>query len=554
MRLQSNRITEESAAMLEIEEPTLLQTVRGHRSEVTCADANGARLVTGGGDRVLRLWTWERGAGWDEVARSSDAHRYGVTAARWAASGALLASGGVDGVARVWSGRDLMPRRLLAAPGAAAARALCWATRARRSFARAVLGDSRAPAGGPRRRRALARLHAHEGALHAVAAPARGALLLTACTHGVLKVFDLAEVCRSGCNGVSSSPVVPLAWMDNVHDLGALCADATEDGNMAATGGQDALIRVWHTRVEDGWPRGLLRGGYRLSGHSAAVTALRWAGWGEAALLASASLDRTARLWLPAGAQLHCVRVVHAHPRYLTCVVLAHDMRYMITGSNDRSLRMWSLGSLTINDELEIPCEALAHFGLGDLKGIGPLDDEVIDEDGIATQTTVAGRPEGSDHTCLQHLWSSTTHTGAINDIATHGDLVATASSDGLARVFRWSEERGELQALHELAAHEYPVLAVDFVAAGAVVLTAGLDGRACLWDVETGVQLRSLCVPAGEDGGAGGEAGGGGVRAARASSTRSALILLGTDDGLAPLWSLDEDNPQPLQARKQML
>lgn len=37
----------------------------------------------------------------------------------------------------------------------------------------------------------LARVAAHGGALHAVAAPAQGALLLTACTEGVLKVFDL---------------------------------------------------------------------------------------------------------------------------------------------------------------------------------------------------------------------------------------------------------------------------------------------------------------------------------------------------------------------------
>lgn len=155
------------------------------------------------------------------------------------------------------------------------------------------------------------------------------------------------EVCRTGCRGVTSSSVVPLAWMDNVHDLGALCADATEDGSMAATGGQDALVRVWHTRVEDGWPRGLLRGGDRLSGHSAAVTALRWAGWGAAALLASASLDRTARLWLPAGARLHCVRVVHAHSRYLTCVALAHDLRYMVTGQ-----------SLTVSRHVNTCCTA----------------------------------------------------------------------------------------------------------------------------------------------------------------------------------------------------
>lgn len=125
-----------------------------------------------------------------------------------------------------------------------------------------------------------------------------------------------------------------LASMDNVHDLGALCADATEDGRLCATGGQDALVRLWHTRTQDGWPHGLLEGGSSARGHAAAVTALRWAGWGPHALLASASLDRTARLWLPDGPTLRCVRVVHAHPRYLTCVVLAYDMRYMLTGKH----------------------------------------------------------------------------------------------------------------------------------------------------------------------------------------------------------------------------
>lgn len=175
--------------MEEIEEPTLVQTLRAHRSEVTCADTSGALLATGSGDRSLRLWCWTRGSGWEETARAEHAHRYGVTAARWAASGTLLASGGVDGAARVWSARALAPRRLLAAPGAAAVRALCWAARARLLSGHddGVLCVWHVP-----RAQLLARLAAHDGALYAVAAPARGALLLTACTHGVLKVFDLA--------------------------------------------------------------------------------------------------------------------------------------------------------------------------------------------------------------------------------------------------------------------------------------------------------------------------------------------------------------------------
>lgn len=126
-----------------------------------------------------------------------------------------------------------------------------------------------------------------------------------------------------------SSPA-PLTWVDGAHDMGALCADATEDGRLAATGGHDALIRIW--RAAEPGARGLAACGAALEGHAAAVTALRWGGGAAHVLLASASLDRTARLWAPHAHSLRCLHVVHAHPRYLTCVAFAHDLRYMVTG------------------------------------------------------------------------------------------------------------------------------------------------------------------------------------------------------------------------------
>ncbi|XP_075979925.1 uncharacterized protein LOC142979049 [Anticarsia gemmatalis] len=538
--------------MEEVREPTLLQTVRGHRSEVSCVDAVGAHLVTGAGDRALRLWRWAAARGWDEAARAPDAHRYGVTAARWAPGGVLLASAGVDGAARVWCGRTLAPRRTLAAPGAAAARALCWAGRSR-----VLVGhdDGALHVWHAPRAVLLARLLAHEGALHAVAAPARGALLLTACTDGVLKVFDLAgervsaivairrrvaerrrrtlcvaEVCRSGADG-DAAPA-PLTWVDGAHDMGALCADATEDGAAAATGGHDALVRLWRVAGPGLAPAG------ELVGHSAAVTALRWAG--DGAVLASASLDRTARLWSVAE-DATCLHVLHAHTRYLTCITLSHDMRYMLTGSNDKSVRMWSLSSLSLVDELEIACAVLEHFALGDLEGIGPVEESPEEVTALADAESEA---EGSG---ARRVWHDAhAHAGPINCIATHGDLVATASSDGWVRVYRWHEQAAALVEEHALEAHQYPAMSVDFGAGGALLLSAGLDGRACLWDVQSGVQLRVLSVWGASGAGAGGEAGGGGVRGARVSPQRPARLLLATDDGVAPLWCLDSADPRP--------
>lgn len=189
------------------EQPTLLQTLRA-AGEVACCDlalaGDGAWLASGGGggQTALRLWRWAPGAGWAPAGEAPRAHRYGVTALRWAGSGAVLASGGVDGAVRVWARAGTAeapaPRGTLAAPGAAAVRALCWLGRGVLCCGHddGALAVWRA-AGGQ-----LARLHAHDGALHALAAPARGALLLSACTEGVLKVFNVYGrwlLIRVGC-------------------------------------------------------------------------------------------------------------------------------------------------------------------------------------------------------------------------------------------------------------------------------------------------------------------------------------------------------------------
>lgn len=61
------------------------------------------------------------------------------------------------------------------------------------------------------------------------------------------------------------------------------------------------------------------------------------------------------------------------------------------------------------------------------------------------------------------------------------------AGSDGRVRVFRWhgGGDEGAAEALLALEAHAYPALACDFGAGGALLLSAGLDASACLWDVQ---------------------------------------------------------------------
>ncbi|XP_052742635.1 uncharacterized WD repeat-containing protein all2124-like [Bicyclus anynana] len=542
-------------------QPAPVATLSVRRARLACVACGSARLAAGGGDGALRLWRWRPALGWQPVGRAA-AHRYGVAAVAFAASGAVLATAGGDGAARVWAADGPRERRALAAPGAAAARALCWA-----GGERLCVGhdDGGLRVWAVRAGALLAHVRAHEGALAALAAPAGGALLLAACSEGVLKAYDAAALARAGAAG-GPGPA-PLLWEDGVHDLGALCGAAWARG--AATGGRDSLVRVWRVRGA-GRTRALAARG-ALAGHAAAVTALA----GARGLLLSASLDGTARLWAAeAGA---CLRVLAAHARAATCAALAQDGRYAVTGADDDTLHTWALGALALQDALEPVCAPAAHFALGDLEGIGPVAEAADEEAG-----TEAGAEAEAGAERAQCVWRAP-GGAAINSLASAGPRLAAAcgwvfcaniaikpnrlicivenflmspdyrfdgfgfsaerrettdtrhpgehyrraSSDGRVRVF--CVAGGRLRLTLELPAHAYAALAVDLGAG--LLLSGGRDGRARL-------------------GLAGAAGGGGAVRDARLSPARPPLLLLASDDGVAAVWGVEPLTPEPLHAR----
>ncbi|OWR44615.1 WD repeat SAM and U-box domain-containing protein 1 [Danaus plexippus plexippus] len=442
-------------------DPVLVTSLQVGRREVTCLDTICGRLVAGIGDGTLKLWRWNRSSGWLLLAEQKRAHRYGVTGTRFATSGVLLATVGIDGAARIWSAYEgLLEKRTLAGPDTAAARSLQWA-----SSERLAVGhdDGGVRVWDVRGGALLAYIRPHEGAVYALATLAYNALLLTSCTDGVLKVFDFQEVTAHGNDGTAGP--APLFWEDGAHDLGAQCS--TECGSDAATGGHDGRVRIW--RVLGVGRQRRVEADVTLTGHTAAVTSLRW----KRDLLTSASLDRTARLWSVSSTV--CLRVLHAHSRYLTCIALSMDLRYIITGSNDKTIRTWSLGVFSIDDDIQPECNHIVHFGLGDLEGIGPVDEDIEDANDTVVCTSIG-----------THRIDRVHHAAAINCIAASQSLIATASSDGSVKIFRWfwKDEGFKLNLELELSAHTYPALAVDFGANDALLLSAGLDGCARLWDI----------------------------------------------------------------------
>ena len=100
----------------------------------------------------------------------------------------------------------------------------------------------------------------------------------------------------------------------------------------AATAGADGRIAIW--RVGRAEPDVV------LEGHSAPIAALAVSP--DGATLASASWDRTVRLWPVAGG---APRVLEGHTQNVNGVAFAANGRTLVSVSYDQSVRIWPLAA-----------------------------------------------------------------------------------------------------------------------------------------------------------------------------------------------------------------
>ncbi len=101
------------------------------------------------------------------------------------------------------------------------------------------------------------------------------------------------------------------------------------DGKGAATG-YSSYIRIWDG---SGHEHG------KLEGHKGRVAALAYSPDGK--LLASASKDKTVRIWDVAGKREF--RVHEGHKGAVTCVAFSSDGQRLLSGGDDNTVRLWDV-------------------------------------------------------------------------------------------------------------------------------------------------------------------------------------------------------------------
>ena len=238
------------------------------------------------------------------------------------------------------------------------------------------------------------------------------------------------------------------------------------DGRLLATASGDKTARLWDPATGEH-----LR---TLTGHTGRVRGVAFSPDGR--LLATASGDKTARLWDPATGE-H-LRTLTGHTGGVYGVAFSPDGRLLATASDDKTARLW---------------DPATGEHLRTLTGhTGAVYGVAFSPDGRLLATASGDKTARLwDPATGEHLRTLTGHTDWVFGVAfsPDGRLLATASGDKTARL--WDPATGE--HLRTLTGHTGRVYGVAFSPDGRLLATASGDKTARLWDPATGEHLRTL-------------------------------------------------------------
>ncbi|XP_015610586.1 WD repeat, SAM and U-box domain-containing protein 1 isoform X2 [Cephus cinctus] len=511
----------------------LLQTLAIHTSDVNSVDfAGDCILVTGSGDKRVRVWEWQRGLGYVEVSYSPLlGHKYGVTCVKVSPQFTMLASASIDGTTQLWNLRSGTKIHTMVQVGGEAVRVCRFSPD---STLLVTAGDNGQVCLWDLIRRNLIRCFLrHEGAVQSLCFSPDSSWLVTSCTFGVLKLFSTSELIDS-CNSANHSINV-LATVDDAHDLGVVSCDFSAlqevTGNepftklyQLVTCGNDHNVKLWEVRVVqekcDLQPAAASIELCRvMEKHSSALTCVRFNSNGL--YTASCSLDKTTVIWETGTGRI--AAVLTGHNRYIACCAFSRDGNLLATGSNDKSVIVWDLmGNLNLDSELVRHCCPKLHY-TGD-RG------ETLQEDKVVKQA----ESTENEVKLVQRLDD---HSGAVNTVAFYGNtLIASGSGDKLVRI--WSavdsrdtemdDKKFEEKHFSPLESHKYSVNHVEFSPCGSMLASCSLDGTTIIWDAQKGGQARGSFVNSGC-----------GIRVCRWSPDGRTIATAG-DDEKTTLWDVE--------------
>lgn len=180
----------------------------------------------------------------------------------------------------------------------------------------------------------------------------------------------------------------------------------------------------------------------------------------------------------PYAKQNHAMQtnILRAHSDTVSCSCFSHDDQYLITGSEDKTVRLWDLSTrknkvIYRGHNYPVWCIAMSNYSLYFATGSMDRTAKLWTTERTHPLRTFAG------------------HHHDVESVAFHGNATYLASADKTIRL--WDISSGKTVRL--LLGHWAAVYSLAFSPNGKFLASSGEDGRIRLWDIASGSLIKEI-------------------------------------------------------------
>ena len=491
-----------------------VQTLHGHAACVWSAvfHPDGKTLFSAGEDHIIRRWQLDSG----QCVQTLVGHQHWVRTIALSPNGENLVSGSFDQTVKLW---DVATGNCL---GTFSGHHKPVTTVAFAPQRDANSGDGKTLASSSydqtvklwcvASHQCLQTLQKHTNVVWSVAFHPTQPLLASGGEDYTARLWDLQTGQGTKTLQGSSNSVYTIAL--HAHQ------------QLLASGHEDQTIKLWDfdqhmlKTAANPQPFRVLRG------HSGRIFSVAFAPQvpepgADGQLLASASADRTIKLWQPHTGQ--CLKTLHGHTSWVWAIAFHPDSKQLASGSYDHTVKLWDVGTGDCLHTLKAHTSsvlAVAFSPDGKWLASGGYEQTIHlwqPQTGQCLQTlkahlnrvwAVAFSPDsrwlatgGDDHTvklwevatgqCISTFEGHTSQVLALQFNAT-GDRLSSSSADKTIRL--WNVATGDCIALFQ--PHQHWVWSLAQGLDHDLLLSSSQDETIKVWHLETGTHLKTLRCP----------------------------------------------------------